>query len=148
MSDFSKVFSEKMWKKIEEELLKGSSTTANDSSLNFDSMMADALRWGTGYSKRENWAEGVYVDPEDVLKAGPTFKKARPQKTFSPQTHTTAKLPYFHDWVATRLGVPRDVAKSLVMQRLYGTPPDEIARIIAANTSLPEIKSACEAYLN
>lgn len=87
---------------------------------------------------------------ESTIKAEDLFKKwdtIKPKK-FSQETTRLASNPYFYTYVATRLSVPRDVAKRLVHGRLYGMMPCEIANIIKTHTNLSEVRKACEDYLN
>lgn len=81
----------------------------------------------------------THFDPDPVSET---------RKSFTAKHHSIGKQAYFHDWCATRLGVTREIAKSLTHRRLYGAAPSEIALVLAKHSTILEVRSTCETYLN
>lgn len=70
------------------------------------------------------------------------------RKHFPAATIAGASTPYFYEWAATRLGISYDAAKTITQQRLAGHPPSDIARDIARHSTISEVRSSCETYIN
>lgn len=90
------------------------------------------------------------IKTEDLLRkmreAIDEVEKPAP-KQFTDATKRIARTEYFYDWAATRLGVTREIAKSLVHGRLYNTDPRTIAQTLIQYSTLSEVRTSCENYL-
>lgn len=123
-------FNDELWKKIEDQIL-------NDLFYSGKKSSSETFTWST-INKEDMWDEGVME--KDYRKSG--------KKVFSAQVHTLAKTEYFATWAGTRLGVTPEIAKAIIHRRLIGSPPSEIAEVIAKNSSIAEVRNSCETYLN
>lgn len=66
-------------------------------------------------------------------------------KRFSPEVARAAHSEDFYTFAAQKLGVHRDLAKALVHRRLYGALSSEIAQVLISNSTIPEVRTSCEA---
>jgi hypothetical protein len=90
-------------------------------------------------------------DPTDFygMDFADEVKRSEPKReVFSANVQRLAQTEYFYDWAATRLGIPRKMAKALTYLRLYNGDPLQVAVEIAKHSTILEVRSACETYIN
>lgn len=122
----------------------------SDHSQNADSFFgmkfSETLKKPRGH---QEYAENVRKDFPDWSDEGMERDyRQSGRKHFTAQVHAAAKTEYFCDWAATRLGLERKVAKTIIQQRLAGQPPSDIARDIARHSTIAEVRNSCETYVN